>query len=272
MNESATSNENIEYIYDFCIKSFKKNLKDSYFAKETVKQMINDKEEKLTKVTLKVNNEVAKEIANNILKDLKADKKANKILTGLDKDFNDTKIDNDATLFVGKEEINIIVYVDRFTSKAKKYEFSIVDSGNSMAISYEDNKETDKLKISYNNAVIIIMDISEKNDTTTINIKDNYNLTFNAEIESIAIDVEATSKTTEIKKNKNYKSDSTVEAKITSDNTVFGKMKLDMTSEITDEANINEDVSNSVLSSSITDTQKTSLQTKLTEILIKLMS
>lgn len=288
LNESATSNENIEYIYDFCIKSFKKNLKDSYFAKETVKQMINDKEEKLTKVTLKVNNEVAKEIANNILKDLKADKKANKILTGLNKDFNDTKIDNDATLFVGKEEINIIVYVDRFTSKAKKYEFSIVDSSNSMAISYEDNKETDKLKISYNNAVIIIMDISEKNDTTTIDIKDssnnklatikafesddNYNLTFNGEIESIAIDVEATSKTTEIKKNKNYKSDSTVEAKITSDNTVFGKMKLDMTSEITDEANINEDVSNSVLSSSITDTQKTSLQTKLTEILIKLMS
>lgn len=289
LNESTTSTENIKYIYDFCIKSLKSNLKNSYFETKTEETTINGTNEKLKKTSLKINDKIAKELATNILNDLKKDKKATNILSGIDTNFKKTKIDKNASLFSSDQKLYFSVYTDKITSKAKKYQITYKDSNSNYDITYENGKDKTILNVLYNNNVIVIATITENNNTKTISIsdssnkeiatikifknKDDYNVTLDANIaDQMSINMKFNKTTTEVEKNKKYKTDAVLSGNITSNNTTLGKIEISTKSEITSDATINEDTSNSILSSSITQSQKEQLQTQFTNIFPKLMS
>lgn len=288
LNENETNEENIEYIYEFCIESLKDNLKDSYFTKKDVKTTVNNKEENATKITLEINNDIAKELATNILNDLKNDKKASNILTKYNEDFKDSKIENDTNIFEDNEKIYFNVYTTKYTYEIIKYELLVADTENTVSIVYEENKSNDKITIVVDNEIACIINITEVNNNTVITINDkddnklatieikeldNKNIiTFNAEISEMILDMTISTETTEITKNKEYKEETTFEAKITTNNTVLGSINFSINSDITDTAQITEDVSGAIDSSYITTEQQEQLEQNILMILLKLMS
>lgn len=288
LNENETNEDNIEYIYEFCLKSLKNNLKDSYFTKKNVKTTIKNKEENATKVTLEINNNNAKELATNILNDLKNDKKATNILTKYNEDFKDSKIDNDTKIFEADEKVYFNVYTSKYTYDIIKYELSLESNENIASVVYEENKTNDKVTIISDGKIACIINISQVNDNTviTINDKDNnklatieikeldnkYIITLNAEISEMILEMTMSTETTEIKENKEYKEETTFEAKITSNNTVLGSINLNINSDITNTAEITEDISGAIDSNSITPQQQEQLEQNILMILLKLMS
>ena len=71
LTENTTTKDNLIHILKTVSKSIKKNLKDEYLLIKQDKISINNKNKKVTKTTLELNNQTTKELVNNILKDLK---------------------------------------------------------------------------------------------------------------------------------------------------------------------------------------------------------
>ena len=283
LNNSNTSNENIEYIYDFCIKSLKNNLKDAYFKKEQVTEIINGNDKKVTKISIEINNDIAKEIARNILNDLKNDKKATTILTGIDKNFKKSKINDNVDFFDSNEIITISVYTNNITYKALKYEVMIKYNGSNIKVNYENNI----IKIQQNEKLLYKLEIIKNNNGKTLNLKDrNNNLLANisitknndnikivasANISDYEIDMVIDSKTEELKKNKEYKSTTTTAFKIATQDTTLLSFSIHLSSVISDAKKIDEDVSTSVISGSLSEQEKEKMQTIITSTLMELI-
>ena len=273
LTEENTSQENINYLYDFIGKSLQSNIPDEYFEKYQTEVSISNKPTKLTKVSLALNNEKIKTIAKSILKDLKNDEKANKILTGYNEEFTNFKI-KDSTKYLPKGKTLILnIYTTNLTYQIKKYELILQDDKNEQKITYETGKNKDIVyiidnnKISYklsiinsnNKSIIKILNSKEKN-IGEISIEINKNseeLLVEIKDNNITIDIDYEKKLKNIKKNKSYDVSTYVSIKAMADNSniLNGIIKID--SKVSNEVKISEDVSNSVLESSISKDQKT---------------
>lgn len=289
LDENATSQENIIYIYDATIKSFKENLKSEYFTKEKEEITIDGKKQKLIKHSLVINNKVAKEIASAILKDLKEDKKATEILTGVNKDFNKSKVKESTTILNDNEEIILTVYTDSLTYSAKLYKLTAKSSNNTTSITYQDTKENKKIEILEDDKIQLVLNIKEETSSkTSIEIMDskdkkigegtivstdtNKNITLSVTSSATTIDLSMDSITQEEEKDKKYNVEGNVACKVTSDNMTIIDLNIDIKSTISTDTKIDEDVSNSVLASSVTEQDKTNLSTKMQGVFLKLMS
>ncbi len=285
--KDETAKENFIYIYDTVVKSFKENLKDNYFSKYQEITTIDNKDQKLTKVSFKITDKILKEIANAILKDLKNDEKANSILTGINENFKKMKIKEDASILGEKQELELNVYTDNLTYQAKKYELRILEDTREQKITYEKGKNDDKIYISEESNVLARLDIKQKQNKTEIKIisskeqelgtitieKTNKNTSISATIKDkeTSIDFDYNSKISDIKKNTSYKNDIELSLKVVSDNINIINANINMSNDITNKVNINEDVSTSVLASTITQEQQQALMQQITNILIQLM-
>lgn len=273
LTEENTSQENLTYLYDFIGKSLKNNIPDEYFEKYQTETSISNEPTKLTKVSLTLNNEKIKTIAKSILKDLKNDEKANKILTGYNEEFTNSKI-KDSTEYLPKGKTLILnVYTTNLTYQIKKYELIIQDDKNEQKITYEVGKNKDIAYIIDNNKIIYKLNIVNSNNKSTIkilnskeknigeiNIEKNKNseeLLVEIKDNDTTIDIDYEKKLKNIKKNKSYDVSTYVSIKAISNNSniLNGTIKID--SKVSNEVKISEDVSNSVLESSVSQDQKT---------------
>lgn len=287
LEENATSAENMIYIYDVIIKSFKNNLKDEYFTKYKEKTTVNNQEKELTKVSVKITDKRLKEIAKAILKDLKEDTKANKILTGIDEAFSKSKISDDVELLGEKQSIELNVYTNNLTYEIEKYEMVFLDNTKESKITYEEAKDNAKIYITQDSQLIARLDITKQNNKYTTKIissseKELGNITIeknnkgsfisaNINDEELTIDLTCDSKYEDIKKNKSYTNNVNLTLKVVSNNISIVNATIKTSNKASNEVKINEDVSNSVLASSITTEQQQALQQQLTNVLLELM-
>ena len=78
---SNTTNDDIKYMLDIVKESITKNVKESEFIEEKTTIKINNKEEKVRKISFEITNKLISNIINDSLSEIKQDDKAMKILS-----------------------------------------------------------------------------------------------------------------------------------------------------------------------------------------------
>ena len=170
-NVEITTDE-ISYLYDTILNSFKNNLRDEYFT-TTNNQIItiDGKKARTKKITLSLTDKIVNDIAKNILSDLQQDDRATEILTRFYSDFSNYKMSDTTSDSDYYPEIN--VYVDSFTFEERMVEFVIEDDYDSIKMQYY--LENNLLSIAMNDQVISMTFDRSKENTLTINIMDENN-------------------------------------------------------------------------------------------------
>ena len=273
LNSTTTTKENIEYIKEKITESAANNIKDEYLSESY------EKEYKKITVTLTENDMV--EFLNNILEELKKDSKANQILTGYDKDFSKAKVTKKDVAGLGTVTINI--YIDKLIGQIKKYE--VISDKDS--ITYYEG-ESKVIEIRNNDKLVTKLDITSKEDKTDIKITDennksigsisisktstNYDIVANITTEEFSANFGYNSQITNLKEGKSYDSGTTISLDITANNSVLFNGTMEITSTTTNDTTINEDVSNSVLASTVGTTPSELVMQKFAEMMMRLGS
>lgn len=273
LNSTTTTKENIEYIIEKITESAANNIKDEYLSESY------EKEYKKITVTLTENDMV--EFLNNILEELKKDSKANQILTGYDKDFSKAKVTKKDVAGLGTVTINI--YIDKLIGQIKKYE--VISDKDS--ITYYEG-ESKVIEIRNNDKLVTKLDITSKEDKTDIKITDennksigsisisktstNYDIVANITTEEFSANFGYNSQITNLKEGKSYDSSTTISLDMTANNSVLFNGTMEITSTTTNDTTINEDVSNSVLASTVGTTPLELVMQKFAEMMMRLGS
>lgn len=273
LNSTTTTKENIEYIIEKITESAANNIKDEYLSESY------EKEYKKITVTLTENDMV--EFLNNILEELKKDSKANQILTGYDKDFSKAKVTKKDVAGLGTVTINI--YIDKLIGQIKKYE--VISDKDS--ITYYEG-ESKVIEIRNNDKLVTKLDITSKEDKTDIKITDennksigsisisktstNYDIVANITTEEFSANFGYNSQITNLKEGKSYDSSTTISLDMTANNSVLFNGTMEITSTTTNDTTINEDVSNSVLASTVGTTPSELVMQKFAEMMMRLGS
>ena len=272
LSSATTTQENTEYIIKKIGTSAANNIKDEYLS-----ESYEDGNKKVT-ITLTEDNMV--EFFNNIIDELKEDSRANKIMTGYDKDFGKEKITKDDLHNIGTVTMNI--YIDKFFGTVKKYEMTT--SGNSGITYYEEENKI--LELRMNNELIAKLDITTTDDKIDAKITDgngasigslsisktstNYDVIANITTSTLTANFGYNSQITNLKKGNSYDSSTTVSLDVSANNVSLINGTIEVTSTTTSDTTINEDVSNSVLASTMTTSPTELIFQKVMEVMNRL--
>ncbi len=272
LSSATTAQENTEYIIEKIGSSAANNIKDEYLS-----ESYEDGNKKVT-ITLTEDNMV--EFLNNIIAELKEDSRANKIMTGYDKDFGKEKITKDDLHDIGTVTINI--YIDKFFGTVKRYEMTTSD--NSGITYYEEENKT--LELRMNNELIAKLDITTSDDKMEAKITDgngasigsisisktstNYDVIANITTSTLTANFGYNSQITNLKKGNSYDSSTTVSLDVSANNVSLINGTIEVTSTTTNDTTINEDVSNSVLASTMTTSPTELIFQKVMEVMNRL--
>lgn len=267
LDEENTTKDNLDYLYDYLFESLKNNLKEEYFDVYKVKTNIESTPEEVNKITLELDNKRIIEILTGVLNDLKKDDRSYKILSSIDENFKNKKINGKKKYLNNKETISINIYTSKYMNKPLKYEVVHLKEDNKKIYSYIGNNakgtlyyiENNELKYSLYatfNTKTIILDIMDKNNKKIGNFtyqkdENNVSIIADAKFEEMKYDISYISKYKNIKKN-SYKNEKSLDIYI-SDNLesrLEGKYNLNYI--VTKSTSIEEDISNAVLKSTLT--------------------
>lgn len=273
LNSATTSKENEIYIIEKIAESMEKNIKEEYISESY--------EEEYKKVSITLTEKDIVEFGNNILTDLKNDSKANQIMTGYNKDFAKMKITNEDV--AGMDHISLHVYLDKMIGTVKKYDFEFGDfnivyiKGEEKLVEFRQSDEIImKLKIkTQNDKTEIAITDQEDNEMGNISITKtdtNCDVIINIEDETTSMNIGYNYQLKNLKKNKSYESTTTMTMNIASNNTTILEGTITIDSNVDSDTTIKEDVSSSVLASSVSSSQEQLLNQKMTTIMQQLMS
>lgn len=286
LNKNTTSEENIGYIYSFALSSFKNHLDKTYFTKTGEKIESDGKIKNVQKITLELNNERLVKIAKSVLKDLKSDDKANKILTGMDSDFKNTKIKNNEKILNKNEKVIFSVYTDNITYAIKRYELEFGSDKKHSKICYTkgkqdtlklyDNKgEKQSFQINYdNNIVNINMYDKNQNKNGKINIKKDkkeYKIIVKYNIDNTDIVINLNQKIMDIRKSKSYKADTKLSIKAVSNKEAIANIAMIVNSSVKKGTVIDENTDKAIFANDIDNSKNEILKQQLTNVITRLM-
>lgn len=273
LNSTSTTKENAEYIIEKITEAASNNIKDEYLS-ETY-----EKDSK--KITITLTEDDMVEFLNNIIDELKKDSKANQIMTGYDKNFSKAKVTKSDVASLGTVTINI--YIDKFIGQIKKYEIKSNDD----AITYYEGQNK-VIEIRNKDELVTKLDITTNGDKIDIKITDgnntnignlsinktstNYDVVANITTEEFSANFGYNSQITNLKQGNSYDSSTTISLDITANDAVLLNGTIEITSTTTNDTAINEDVSNSVLASTVESTPSDLVMQKIAEIMVRLSS
>lgn len=273
LNSTTTTKENAEYIIEKITEAASNNIKDEYLS-ETY-----EKDSK--KITITLTEDDMVEFLNNIIDELKKDSKANQIMTGYDKNFSKAKVTKSDVASLGTVTINI--YIDKFIGQIKKYEIKSNDD----AITYYEGQNK-VIEIRNKDELVTKLDITTNGDKIDIKITDgnntnignlsinktstNYDVVANITTEEFSANFGYNSQITNLKQGNSYDSSTIISLDITANDTVLLNGTIEITSTTTNDTAINEDVSNSVLASTVGSTPSDLVMQKIAEIMVRLSS
>ena len=275
LNSTTTTNENITYIIEKIGESVSNNLKDEYLSESYEKDY--------KKITITLTESDLAELINNVLDDLKKDSKANQIMTGYNQDFAKQKVLKEQLTGLGTLQLHI--YTNKIYGAIERYELEI---GEDTAFAYYKEADKNILELIESGKVSARLEIATQGEKTDVSIKDgngnvlgtisvsttstNQDIIMNITEEDTSLDITYNKKITNLQKGKSYDSTTTMSMKIASSNTTLIDGTITVTSTTTNDTTISEDVSNSVLASTMTGTEQELLNQKLTTVFTQLMS
>ena len=262
------------------LTSLKDNLQNENFITSQEIISINNNTQSYNKVSLVLKKEALLNLKNNIEKQLTNNKELNSLITTISRANPNIKID---TKTISKDTTVILnVYTNRFKSQILKYELIMQVSSDIYKIDYE--YESKKGTISKNSNIIYTYTINKKSNNIKINIYSSKNKNIGSIVldrmencEEIIIDFNDSKLSIlgnyqyEMKNITNgYLLEKILNLRITNNNMELININYIDNSTILPTANIKEDISNSVLRSSITTSEEKKYNQELKERFDKL--
>ncbi len=281
-----STKENIEYLYTFILESVKNNLKDEYFKKSVEKVSSLGRKEEANLVSMSIDDKVYKEILKGVLADLKKDEKANKILTSIDEDFAKTKIKENKTYLKKDENYTINIYTTKLLNKHLKTEIIYTSGTSRQTLSYEGNDTEGNIYFISDGKLIYTVTCKFSDNKYEFKIKDSgdkeygvLKVEFNSKSKSISFTINGeemkadliyVSKYVGAKAKNKYTTEQKLTFKVTENSISKFNGDVVVVTKASNDAVINEDVSNAVLKSTVTEEQQALLDNKLTNVLERL--
>ena len=275
LNSTTTTNDNITYIIEKIGESVSNNLKEEYLTESY------EGEYKEITITLTEDNLV--ELINNVLDDLKEDSKANQIMTGYNQDFANQRVTKEQVSGLGT--IRLHIYINKIYGAIERYELEL---GDETSLVYYQESDKNILELIESNETTARLEITTEGEKTDIVITDgngtnlgtisisktstNQDIIVNITEADTSLDITYNKQLTNLQKGTSYDSTTTMSIKMASSNMTLIDGTITITSTTTNDTTISEDVSNSVLASTMTGTEQELLNQKLTTVFTQLMS
>ena len=268
LNNEKTSLDNVDYLYGFIKDSLSKELGERA-KKYVINTNVNNKQEELNEVSIRLTDKEIKNILKDILKSLKKDKEANKILSSIDNKFSKRKVNEKKEYLKKNESYTINIYSTKLFNKIKKYEIVYMNKDNTKNYSIDVNKnkgvfyysEDNNLKYKANYIItskktnIDIYDNVDKKIGNVVIEKDVNNLLFTLTLKNKdkSYDIIASSKFKNYNKNQSYTNEITMSVKIMEKQKSVLSGTIKSISKVNNKPIITEDTAEAVLKSTLTD-------------------
>lgn len=268
LNNEKTSLDNVDYLYGFIKDSLSKELGERA-KKYVINTNVNNKQEELNEVSIRLTDKEIKNILKDILKSLKKDKEANKILSSIDNKFSKRKVNEKKEYLKKNESYTINIYSTKLFNKIKKYEIVYMNKDNTKNYSIDVNKnkgvfyysEDNNLKYKANYIItskktnIDIYDNVDKKIGNVVIEKDVNNLLFTLTLKNKdkSYDIIASSKFKNYNKNQSYTNEITISVKIMEKQKSVLSGTIKSISKVNNKPIITEDTAEAVLKSTLTD-------------------
>ena len=286
LSDEATTLGNIEYIHEATIKALKNNLQEEYFEKYSVTKNINGSNLDVNQISIRIDDKKLHQIVNGIIKDLKEDPEANKILTSIDKDFAKRKVKDNKRLLNKDESYTLNIYTSKYRNIALKYELIHLDGDEKITYSYEGNYSKGNFYYIEDDTVIYTISITDDGKIIEGKVKDSTNkevgtikiekndastyYTFNFDDGKKKYDVIYSSKNNNLVNNKSFTNEKKLSFKYIDEKVSILSGEVTLNSEITKTGKIEEDISEAVLSSTLSDEIKAKYDNKKDNIIERL--
>ena len=270
-----TTKDNIDYLYYFIRDSIKNNISESDLKGFDTETNVGNSRYKVSQISLKVTDKTIRGLLDGILKDLKSDDRASKILGGIYKDFSKVKVDSDAKFLNSNESYTINIYTRKLINTPLKYEIVYLKDDQKEVYTYEGDKDSGEFYYTLNNEVRYTATYKSSSKDIDINInnrsgnsigvikvqKDSNNLMFTLtmDLDKSKYDIIYSKKYSNIKDNKSYDREDNLSFKIMIDkvNKIDGSIKVN--SKVSNSVKIDEDISDSVLRTTLSDTEENTI-------------
>ena len=270
LTEENTTKDNIDYLYNFILKSLKNNLKEEYFEKNIVNENILNKDTDVYQISLTIDDKRVKDIFSGILDDLKNDKRSYSILSSSDNNFKKRKVNYNKRILDKKESYTINVFISKSLYKPLKYEIVHILNNDVKSYSYEGSLSVGTIYCIDNGTIKYIGSTTINDKSITIKFSDylkndvgilkyekgvnssNLNLLFNNGTKSY--DLVISSKFINYnKKNKSYINSISSSFKVTDKKIVVvsGNVKID--NKVSSVVKIDEDTTGAILNSKLSN-------------------
>ena len=286
LNDEVSSGDNIEYLYDYLFNTISNSISDDDISEYDLESNINGKSMDVHEVSVKLSNRVVRESLSNYLELLKGDERTNTLITNVFNSFSEFNFDDSKSYIDNNESITFNVYTTKYLYKPLKYELVYIKDNTRLTYYYEvnDNGGTyymidgDKLKYKVDfkinskniNGVIYDSDFKEigsiklSKDNTGIDF--SYNFDNNGNKSEIYYD----SKYEDVVLNESYTNNRKLSIKIIENGASKLSGSITLTTNVSKDTSINEDISESILSSSLTDEVKAKLDNKFDDVINRL--
>lgn len=267
LTEKSTTDDNILYVYNFIRDSLKRNILDSDLNGYDVETNIGNERRKVSQISYKITDKSIKQVLEGVLKDLKKDKKCKDVIGGLYSDFSNWKVDKNKKYLNSNESYTINIYTQKIINTPLKYEIVYLVDDQKEIYTYEGNEDEGVFYYTLNNEVKynaiyesnekqVIVNVTDRKNNSVGIIKvekDINNFIFNLtlDLESDKYDISYSRKFSNFEKDKGYDREDIASFKIMKDmvNKINGNVKV--TSKVSYNVKIDEDISDAVLKSTL---------------------
>ena len=271
INEEASTQDNIDYLYDFFFQSLRNNIKDSYFDTYKVDTNVSGKVVSTHQFSMKLSNKMIRSILSGILNDFKNDERANGIISSIDADYYDVFNFDDMFFLKSGENYTINLYSTSIFYKPVKLEIIYLKGNTKKVLSYEISEDGGILYYIENDRVVYQIPITYDGKVFSFDIKnsqdealgffhlecskDSMNFDYVFDDGTLKHDFVYSSKYLDANKNF-YTNEKKLAFKIVKERESILSGTVMISSFVQNKFKISEDITDSVLSSTLSNEQK----------------
>lgn len=283
--ENETTISNFRYLYKFIIDSLSLNMQEGTVVYESNID-ISDKDCDVRQISYKFTNDSVIKLFNSVVKDMKKDERANKIMSSIYPDFSGFRLSNNDNILKKNESYTLNVYTGKIFGNPLRYEVVYINGDNKKVYTYEGDDTSGIFYYSVNdearysakyssdnkNIKMVFFDRLSENVGKLVLSRDKNGVKVNSsmDIEGKSYDINYSSKNSNLLKHKSFDNQKSLTLKIINGSTIELSFDAILTSTISSDTDIREDISGAILKSTLSDDKATTLQNLYDDVKMRL--
>lgn len=285
LNSERKMNDNLDYLYNAFFNSLKKQLGMEKFERYEVIESINGNRMRVNQLALMIDDKLLKRVLNGVRDDLKNDSVSNSIITGINKNFFKSDIFKKDKFLKEDGTYTFNIYTSPLLNRPLKFELVYMEGTSKKFISYEGDEKRGNINYVEDDKLIYNVDCKFDVDEYQFDIKDSSlekigsfkidsglrmeTFSFLSERGNKKIDFNYTSKYVESDEY-DLVNDKKIVFKIIENKMQKYNGEVHIVTSYSKDSEINEDISNVVLESSLSKEQKDIFSNKKTRVMERL--